>query len=68
MSFLSTGLTLNSFTLAFKVDVEEEEEEEDDDDDNVPFVIATIRLFRAGGVGDDKPPVEEGLGGFEADF
>ena len=65
MSFLSTGLTLNSFTLAFKVDVEEEEEEEDD---NVPFVIATIRLFRAGGVGDDKPPVEEGLGGFEADF
>ena len=64
MSFLSTGLTLNSFNLALKVDVEEEE----DDDDNVPFVIATIRLFRAGGVGDDKPPVEEGLGGFEADF
>ena len=63
MSFLSTGLTLNSFNLALKVDVEEEE-----DDDNVPFVIATIRLFRAGGVGDDKPPVEEGLGGFEADF
>lgn len=63
MSFLSTGLTLNSFTLAFKVDVEEEE-----DDDNVPFVIATILLFRAGGVGDDKPPVVEGLGGFEADF
>ena len=63
MSFLSTGLTLNSFNLALKVDVEVEEEE-----DKVPFVIATIRLFRVGGVGDDTPPVEEGRGGFEADF
>jgi hypothetical protein len=63
VSFLSTGLTLNSFNLALKVDVEVEEEE-----DKVPFVIATIRLFRVGGVGDDTPPVEEGRGGFEADF
>jgi len=62
VSFLSTGLTLNSFNLALKVDVEVEEE------DKVPFVITTIRLFRVGGVGDDTPPVEEGRGGFEADF